>query len=61
MNNSNLLSGQMIEILEMKGEPEYTGKRGMIEYIDDIGQLHGTWGGLAINAEFDKWRIISSF
>ena len=38
--------GDTIEILEMKGEPEYSGRTGVkVERIDAIGQLHGTWGG----------------
>ena len=34
------------------------GKEGIVEVIDDIGQLHGTWGGLAINPESDSFAII---
>lgn len=42
---------------EMEGEPQYKGKCGFIEKIDDMGQLHGTWGGVAINPEVDKIRV----
>lgn len=45
--------GDKIYIIEMKGEPQYTGRVGVITKIDDLGQLHGTWGGLAINLECD--------
>lgn len=36
----------------------YNGKTGVIEHIDAIGQLHGTWGGLAVNPEIDTFEII---
>ena len=50
--------GDKIKIVEMIEEPQYTGKVGIIQYIDDIGQLHGTWGGLAIQPENDIVRKI---
>ena len=40
--------GDKLRIIEMVGEPNYANRVGVVEYIDDIGQLHGTWGGLAI-------------
>jgi len=51
--------GDKIRILKMKGEPQYTGKEGFIEHIDSMGQLHGTWGGLAVQPEHDVFRIIT--
>ena len=51
--------GDMIEIINMKGEPQYTGKQGTIKSIDSVGQLHGTWGGLAIIPEEDSFRVIA--
>lgn len=50
--------GDKIKIVEIIEEPQYTGKVGIIQYIDDIGQLHGTWGGLAIQPEKDIVRKI---
>lgn len=50
--------GEIIEIIKMVGEPQYTGKKGTITSIDDLGQLHGTWGGLAIDTKVDKIRIV---
>jgi len=47
MKPSDLI-GKTISIIEMKGEPEYCGKIGVVKYIDDAGQLHGSWGGLAL-------------
>lgn len=50
--------GDKIRIVEMIGEPQYNGKSGTIEHIDDCGQLHGSWGGLAVQADRDKWEKI---
>ena len=50
--------GQKIEILSMDGEPQYSGRTGEITVIDDIGQLHGTWGGLAVNLDYDNVRKV---
>lgn len=50
--------GDKIRIIEMKGEPEYTDKLGEVTVIDGIGQLHGTWGGLAIIPEEDTFEVI---
>lgn len=46
--------GDKIRIVEMIGEPQYNGKSGTIDHIDDLGQLHGTWGGLAVHADEDN-------
>lgn len=35
------------------------GKEGTVEHIDSMGQLHGTWGGLALIPEVDTFEIIS--
>ena len=40
--------GDTIRIINMKGEDHYNSREGVIEYIDGLDQLHGTWGGLAI-------------
>lgn len=50
--------GDTIRILEMKGEPQYSGKMGVVDLVDDIGQLHGTWGGLAVQPENDTYEIL---
>ena len=52
--------GDKIKIIDMAGEPEYSGKEGIILFIDDIGQLHGTWGGLAVNLDVDQIKLLSS-
>ena len=53
--------GQRIRIIHLEGEDNrYDGKEGVIEDIDAIGQLHGTWGGLAIIPEADKILVINN-
>lgn len=37
---------------------EYNRQTGIVEHIDSIGQLHGTWGGLAIIPEVDEFEIV---
>lgn len=50
--------GDTVRIIEMKGEPQYTGKTGVVQFIDDAGQIHGTWGGCALIPKEDKFEII---
>lgn len=58
MENPKVKIGEKIRILHMEGEPEYTNREGVVVYIDDIGQLHGTWGGLSVIPEVDRYEII---
>lgn len=51
-------TGRMIEIVRMEGEPKYTGRRGVVELVDDMGQLHGTWGGLAVDPNVDAIKFV---
>lgn len=48
--------GDKIRIISMKDEPTYTGKEGVVEFIDDIGQIHGTWGGCALIPGVDEYE-----
>ena len=50
--------GDKIRIVIMQGEPQYTGKEGTVEYIDDAGGIHGSWGGCAL-LEGAVWEIIN--
>jgi hypothetical protein len=50
--------GDKIRIIYMKDEPNYTGKEGVVTHIDDIGQIHGTWGGCALIPGVDLFEII---
>ena len=44
----------------MKGEPHYNGKEGVVDHIDSLNQIHGSWGGLAIVPEEDEFEIINN-
>lgn len=48
--------GDEITIISMSGEPQYTGKSGVVTRIDDAGQIHGTWGGCALIPEEDVFE-----
>lgn len=50
--------GKTIIIVSMNGEPHYSGKMGIVKSVDDLGQLHGTWGGLALIPQEDKFVIM---
>ena len=50
--------GDKIRIINMDGEPDYTGRIGTVTYIDDAGQIHGTWGGCALIPDCDDWMIL---
>lgn len=53
--------GDKIRIIHLQYEDgRYDGREGVVEYIDGIGQLHGTWGGLAIIPEEDDFVILNS-
>lgn len=54
--------GDKIEIIDMEGEPQYSGKVGIVEYIakDPWGdtQVHGTWGGCALYLGKDSYKVL---
>lgn len=52
--------GDKIRIIHMEDEPQYTGKEGTVEYIDDTGQIHGSWGGCALIPDEDVWELLKS-
>ena len=55
----NFKIGQMIHINHLRDENnEYDNREGVIEYIDSMNQLHGTWGGLAIIPEADDFEVM---
>ena len=50
--------GDKILIIEMKDEPQYSGRFGVVTHIDDAGQIHGTWGGCALIPGIDTYYIL---
>ena len=52
------LVGKTVRIICMEGEPQYTGREGVVLSVDDAGQLHGTWGGCAILPDTDSFVIV---
>lgn len=50
--------GDTIRIDYMEGEPDYTGREGIVKSIDDAGQIHGTFGGCAVIPGIDSFTII---
>lgn len=55
---TSAIVGDTIRIVAMKGEPQYEGKIGKVDFVDDIGQIHGSWGGCAIQPEHDTYEIL---
>jgi hypothetical protein len=57
--DSEVKVGDKIKINHLNGEDSsYDGKEGTVEHIDSIGQLHGTWGGLAVIPGVDEFEIV---
>ena len=54
----NVKIGDKIRILHMDGEPQYAGKEGIVDHIDDRGQIFGSWGGCAIIEGIDTYEVI---
>lgn len=55
----NVKVGDEIRIYHLKGEDShYDGVTGVVEHIDSLGQLHGTWGGLAVIPEEDDFEVL---
>lgn len=50
--------GDVITIDYMENEPHYCGRTGEVKSIDSLGQLHGTWGGLAVIPGEDSYHIV---
>ena len=49
-----------VRINYMDGEPQYTGRTGVVRSVDDAGQLHGTWGGLAVDPKVDSISLVNN-
>ena len=51
--------GMKIFIIHIVDDAEdYFGRVGYITHIDDIGQLHGTWGSLALVPDLDNFIVV---
>ena len=57
MNKTDYL-GKTIVIITMKDEPTYSGRIGVVKHVDDMNQLHGTWGSLAVIPGVDSFQIL---
>jgi len=58
MKKNEQYLGKRILIKYMEGEPRYTNRTGIVTHVDDLGQLHGTWGGLAAIPNHDLLEIL---
>ena len=54
----NVKIGDKIRILYMDGEPQYSGKEGIVRTIDSMNQIHGSWGGCALIPGVDQFEVI---
>ena len=51
--------GMVIFIIHIVDDAEdYFDRVGTITHIDDIGQLHGTWGSLALVPDLDNFIVV---
>ena len=51
--------GDKIRILHMEGEPHYAGKEGIVDHIDDKGQIHLDTCGCAVIPGIDIYEVIN--
>lgn len=58
---TNITEGSKIRIVHMQGEPDsyWYGVEGKVTFVDDAGQIHGTWGGCALIPELDEFEVIA--
>jgi len=63
--NKTAMVGDTIRIIRMddndgkdRQATRMNGREGVIEHIDSMNQLHGTWGGLAVVPDIDDFVII---
>lgn len=51
---------KIVKLIDVFVGNDYDGRIGVVEAIDSIGQLHGTWGGLAVVPEIDEYEILAN-
>ena len=59
VRKTSIQRGDRIRIISMDGEPSYNGKCGVVDHVDDFGQIHGTWGGCALIPGVDEYKVIN--
>lgn len=55
--------GTKIKLIKMYGENMKTGMIGIVDFVDDIGQIHMNWdngSSLALNDKIDEFLIIDN-
>ena len=52
--------GDVIHIDYMNGEPEYAGREDTVRKLDEMGQIHRTWGRSALHEGADPLPILGS-
>ena len=62
INKKRYPKGTSIELIYMD-DPQAppTGTRGIVDFVDDIGQIHVKWengSGLALNTDYDTFKVI---
>jgi hypothetical protein len=57
--------GDKIRVLQMEDyngadhqATQMNGRIYTVDYIDDAGQIHGTWGGCALIPELDTFKVM---
>ncbi|AMM45108.1 hypothetical protein SP15_300 [Bacillus phage SP-15] len=63
MRSSQDLIGATVECVQMNEDPKPVppGTRGVVQFVDDIGQIHVKWDNsstLALIPGVDYWKII---
>ena len=59
MKGLEYLLNRKIRINHLDGEDNsYDGKEGTVTYVDSLGQLHGTWGSLAVIPKVDDITVL---
>lgn len=61
MKTNEVKVGDRIRIIRLDDPytlDTYNGREGVVSHIDDAGQLHGTWGGLAVIPWEDEFEVL---
>lgn len=61
MKTNEVKVGDRIRIIRLDDPytlDTYNGREGVVKNIDGAGQLHGTWGGLAVIPWEDEFEVL---